>query len=66
MMRELAFHSFYFPTVTAMFALGYFLTLALNHILMVTGAYRHIWHPTLFRIAIYIAISSALSLTVYL
>ncbi|MCL1076138.1 DUF1656 domain-containing protein [Shewanella dokdonensis] len=65
MLREIAFHSFYIPTVTLMFTLGYFLTLALNQILMITGAYRYIWHPTLFRIAFYIAISSALSLTVY-
>lgn len=65
MLRELAFHSFYFPTVSLMFLIGYLLTLSLNRILMVTGCYRFIWHPTLFRIAIYIGISSALSLAVY-
>lgn len=65
MLREIAFHSFYIPSVTLLFLLGYVLTVAFNRILMETGCYRYIWHPTLFRIAVYVSISCGLSLIVY-
>lgn len=65
MLREIAFHSFYIPTVTLLFLAGYVITVGLNRILMITGCYRYIWHPTLFRIALYLLISCGLSLIVY-
>lgn len=65
MLREIAFHSFYFPTVTLIFLAGYLLTLAVNRVLLITGCYRYIWHPTLFRVAVYLIISCALALVVY-
>lgn len=65
MLREIAFHSFYVPTVTLLFVFGYLVTLAVDRILIITGAYRYIWHPSLFRIAIYIVICCGMSLVVY-
>ncbi|MFM2481839.1 DUF1656 domain-containing protein [Celerinatantimonas sp. YJH-8] len=64
-MREIAFHSFYFPTVTLVFVLGYLLTFALDRILMTLDLHRHIWNPTLFRIASYLAICCGIALFIY-
>jgi len=66
MLREIAFHSFYFPAITLVFVFGYLVTFALDRILMTLNLYRHIWNPTLFRIASYVAISSGIALFIYI
>lgn len=66
MIGELSFYGLYMPWLMplALAALG--LLWGLRRLLAATGLYRHIWHPALFDIALYVLLLYGLSRAAYL
>lgn len=60
MIGEFTVNGVFVPTLLALMAGAYLLTGALGHALTRLGAYRHIWHPPLFNLALYIVLLGAL------
>lgn len=62
MPREIAFASLLIPTLLPVFlgcAAAYWL---IDRILARTGVFRHVWHPALFRAALFVCLFSGVSL----
>ncbi len=60
MFGEFSLYGVFVPTLLALMMLAYLLTGALGFALARLGAYRHIWHPPLFNLALYIVLLGAL------
>lgn len=63
--REIAFHSVLLPSVAALFLLAMLLGWGLDRLLAGLGLYRHAWHPSLLRIALFAGLFAGLALTVH-
>lgn len=65
MIGELSFYGLYMPWLMplALAALG--VLWGLRRLLAATGLYRHIWHPALFDIALYVLMLYGLSRVAY-
>ncbi|HEY0232284.1 MAG TPA: DUF1656 domain-containing protein [Dokdonella sp.] len=53
-------YGIYVPVLLALMALAYVLNGALRRVLARLGAYRWIWHPALFNLAMYVVVLGAL------
>ena len=51
----------YLPWLLVLATLGLFVTWGLRRLLAAAGAYRWVWHPALFDIALYVLVLLALS-----
>lgn len=56
MPREIALLDALVPTLLLVFLASIVLHLGLDRILGRCGVYRHVWHPSLFRISIFVCI----------
>ncbi|RCW68828.1 DUF1656 domain-containing protein [Pseudorhodoferax soli] len=65
MIGELSFYGLYMPWLMPL-ALGALAALwGLRRLLAATGLYRHIWHPALFDVALYVLLLHGLSRATY-
>lgn len=60
MYGEFNFYGVFIPTLLGLMLLAYVCSSVLNLLLQRTGAYRHIWHPALFNLAVYILVLGGL------
>ena len=60
MFGEFTLYGVFVPTLLALMLLAYLLTGMLGHVLTRLGAYRHIWHPPLFNLALYVVLLGGL------
>jgi len=65
MHSELAVPEAYVPMILLIFLAGAVLTWAADRVLSLTGLYRLLWHPSLFRASLLACTCSLLALTVY-
>jgi hypothetical protein len=65
MPRDFAFPDAYVPTILLLFIAGAMLTWLADRLLALTGLYRLVWHPSLFRASSLICICSLIGLAVY-
>lgn len=50
---EFSLHGVFVPTLLVLMLLAYLLNSGLHALLQRAGAYRHVWHPALFNLALY-------------
>ncbi|HHA2532157.1 TPA: DUF1656 domain-containing protein, partial [Stenotrophomonas maltophilia] len=50
---EFSLHGVFVPTLLGLMLLAYLVNSGLHALLQRAGAYRHIWHPPLFNLALY-------------
>ncbi|MDR5854247.1 DUF1656 domain-containing protein [Caballeronia sp. LZ062] len=65
MPRDTAILEAYVPTLLVLFAAGALITWVIDRALGLTGIYRVVWHPALFRASLLVCICGALGLAVY-
>ncbi|WP_058050585.1 DUF1656 domain-containing protein [Janthinobacterium sp. Ant5-2-1] len=65
MPREFALFGILIPTLLPLFLLSIALQTLLDRVLGCLGVYRMVWHPSLARLCIFIAIFGALALSLY-
>ena len=65
MPREFALFGILIPTLLPLFLLSIGLQTLLDRVLGWLGVYRMVWHPSLARLCIFIAIFGALTLSLY-
>lgn len=65
MPRDTAILEAYVPTLLVLFVAGALITWAIDRALAMTGLYRVVWHPALFRASLLVCICGALGLAVY-
>lgn len=65
MPREIAVFDAYVPAVVLLFIAGAILTWVFDRLVALTGAYRFVWHPSLFRASLLVCVCGLLGLAVY-
>ncbi|WP_133648082.1 DUF1656 domain-containing protein [Paraburkholderia flava] len=65
MPREIAVFDAYVPAVVLLFIAGAMLTWVLDRLVALTGVYRFVWHPSLFRASLLVCVCGLLGLAVY-
>ena len=65
MPREIAVLDAYLPAIVLLFVAGAALTWVLDRLLALTGLYRVVWHPSLFRASLLVCVCGVLGLAVY-
>ena len=60
MTGEFSLHGVFVPTLLALMLVAYLLKSGLRVVLQRTGAYRHIWHPPLSNLAVYVIVLGGL------
>ena len=50
---EFSLHGVFVPTLLGLMLLAYLVNSGLHALLQRAGAYRHVWHPPLFNLALY-------------
>ncbi|WP_118180603.1 DUF1656 domain-containing protein [Paraburkholderia phosphatilytica] len=65
MPREIAVFDAYVPAIVLLFIAGALLTWVLDRVVAMTGLYRVVWHPSLFRASLLVCVCGALSLAAY-
>ncbi|MFM0311938.1 DUF1656 domain-containing protein [Paraburkholderia sp. RL17-383-BIF-A] len=65
MHRDFALFDAYVPTILLAFALGCMCTWVLDRVLALTGIYRLVWHPSLFRASVLVCVCGILGLLIY-
>lgn len=65
MPREIAVFDAYVPAVVLLFIAGAMLTWVLDRLVALTGVYRYVWHPSLFRASLLVCVCGLLGLAVY-
>ncbi|MEZ2349251.1 DUF1656 domain-containing protein [Caballeronia sp. RCC_10] len=65
MPRDTAILEAYVPTLLVLFVAGALITWVIDRALAMTGLYRLVWHPALFRASLLVCICGALGLAVY-
>ncbi|MGH8779435.1 DUF1656 domain-containing protein [Paraburkholderia sp.] len=65
MPREIAVFDAYVPAVVLLFIAGAAVTWLLDRLIAVTGVYRIVWHPSLFRASLLVCVCGLLGLAVY-
>ena len=65
MSREIALFDAYVPAVVLLFVAGAAATWLLDRLLALTGVYRVVWHPSLFRASLLVCVCGLLGLAVY-
>lgn len=54
MSGEFAVYGVFVPTLLALMLLAFFVQSGITFLLIKLGAYRHVWHPPLFNLALYV------------
>ena len=62
---ELDIFGVYIAPIVAMMVVAYAILLALRRAMLATGLLRHVWHPALFQVALYLITLSAIVLVSY-
>ncbi|MGH8505519.1 MAG: DUF1656 domain-containing protein [Stenotrophobium sp.] len=65
MPREFALAGIYFPTLLALFVGAAAIYWLLDGLLARWGLYRYVWHPPLFRFALFVCLFGSVGLLVY-
>jgi protein AaeX len=65
MPRDTAIFEAYVPTLLLLFIAGGMITWMLDRLLAMTGLYRVVWHPSLFRASLLVCVCCALGLAAY-
>jgi hypothetical protein len=65
MPRDIAILDAYVPTLLLLFIAGGLLTWLVDRVLALTGLYRVVWHPPLFRACLLVCVCGLLGLAVY-
>jgi protein AaeX len=65
MPREIALGGIYVPGLLAWFVLSLVLLLLIDVVIGRFGLYRFVWHPSLFRLALFVCIFSSIGLLLY-
>lgn len=60
MYGEFSLHGVFIPTLLGLMLAAFLLQNALRLALVKTGAYRYIWHPPLFNLALYVLVLGGL------
>lgn len=60
MFGEFNLYGVFIPTLLLLMLLAFLLTSGLQLLLARAGAYRHIWHPPLFNLALYVLLLGGL------
>lgn len=63
--REAVIFGVYMPTLLIVFVLSAGLAWVCDRLIAYTGAYRYIWHPSLFRLSLFACLFGALGLFIY-
>lgn len=63
--RNVAILEAYVPTILLLFIAGAMTTWIVDRVLALTGLYRVVWHPALFRASLLVCICGALGLYAY-
>lgn len=66
MIGELSFYGLYMPWLMPLALAALAVLWGLRRLLAATGQYRHIWHPALFDVALYVLLLYGLSHAAYL
>lgn len=54
MSGEFSVYGVYVPTLLALMLLAFFVQSGISFLLLKFGVYRHVWHPPLFNLALYV------------
>jgi hypothetical protein len=54
MSGEFSVYGVYVPTLLALMLLAFFAQSGISFLLLKLGVYRHVWHPPLFNLALYV------------
>jgi protein AaeX len=65
MPRDISILEAYVPTILLLFVLGGMATWIIDRVIALTGLYRVVWHPSLFRASLLVCVCCALALAVY-
>ncbi|MDR5738664.1 MULTISPECIES: DUF1656 domain-containing protein [unclassified Caballeronia] len=65
MPRDTAILEAYVPTLLVLFVAGALIAWVIDRALAMTGLYRVVWHPALFRASLLVCVCGALGLAVY-
>jgi hypothetical protein len=65
MPRSIAILEAYVPTILLLFVAGAFLTWLIDRGLALTGLYRVVWHPSLFRASLLVCVCGLIGRAVY-
>jgi protein AaeX len=65
MPRDTAIFEAYVPTLLLLFIAGGMITWMLDRLLAMTGLYRVVWHPSLFRASLLVCVCCALGLAAF-
>ncbi|MFA9219009.1 MAG: DUF1656 domain-containing protein [Sphingomonadaceae bacterium] len=65
MPREIAVFGVLLPTLLPLFLASLLIQGALDWVLGLTGAYRHVWHPALVRLCLLVCVFGTLVATLY-
>jgi hypothetical protein len=57
---EISIGGVYMPTLLGVMVFAYLLLAGLRLVLLKAGVYRHVWHPPLFNLALYVLVLGAL------
>lgn len=60
MYKELSIHGVLIPTLLILMLLAFALQNGVRVLLIKMGAYRHLWHPPLFNLALYVLVLGGL------
>jgi protein AaeX len=63
--RNVAILEAYVPTILLLFIAGAVLTWFIDRVLALTGLYRLVWHPALFRASLLVCVCGTLGLVAY-
>jgi hypothetical protein len=63
--RNVAILEAYVPTILLLFIAGAMVTWVVDRVLSLTGLYRVVWHPALFRASLLVCICGTLGLAAY-
>jgi hypothetical protein len=65
MPHDIALFGAYVPALLALFFAGIVVSWLLDRVLAYIGWYRLVWHPSLFRVSMFVCIFGALGLNTY-
>ncbi len=60
MSGEFTVYGVFVPTLVGLMLLAFLVHSGISALLLKAGAYRHVWHPPLFNLALYILVLGAL------
>ena len=60
MYGEFSLHGVFIPTLAGLMLLAFLLQNGVRVLLIRAGAYRHIWHPPLFNLSLYVLVLGVL------